>query len=64
MVGNALALPLENSSVDITVSGLVLNFISAPQKALAEMRRVTAPDGTVAMYVWDYAGKMDFLSHF
>jgi ubiquinone/menaquinone biosynthesis C-methylase UbiE len=50
-VGNALALPLEDSSVDITVSGLVLNFISEPEKALSEMRRVTAPGGTVALYV-------------
>jgi ubiquinone/menaquinone biosynthesis C-methylase UbiE len=64
IVGNALALPLEDSSVNITVSGLVLNFISEPEKALAEMRRVTAPGGTVALYVWDYAGKMDFLSLF
>jgi SAM-dependent methyltransferase len=63
-VGNALALPLEDSSVNVTVSGLVLNFISKPKKALAEMRRVTTPGGTVALYVWDYAGKMDFLSTF
>lgn len=63
-VGNALALPLEDSSVNVTVSGLVLNFISEPEKALAEMRRVTASGGTVAVYVWDYAGKMDFLRHF
>jgi len=63
-VGNALALPLEDSSVDVTVSGLVLNFISEPLKALAEMRRVTAAGGTVAVYIWDYPGKMDFLRYF
>jgi len=63
-VGNALALPLADSSVNITVSGLVLNFIPGPEKAIAEMRRVTAPGGTVALYVWDYAGKMDFLRLF
>ena len=63
-VGNALALPMKDSSVNITVSGLVLNFIPAPEKALAEMRRVTAPGRTVALHVWDYAGKMDFLSYF
>ena len=63
-VGNAMALPLEDSSVDITVSGLVLNFLSEPEKALNEMRRVTAPGGTVALYVWDYAGKMDLLNYF
>lgn len=63
-VGNALSLPLEDSSVDTTVAGLVLNFIPEPEKALAEMRRVTTVGGTVAVYVWDYAGRMDFLNHF
>jgi ubiquinone/menaquinone biosynthesis C-methylase UbiE len=63
-VGNALSLPLEESSVNITVSGLVLNFIPEPEKALSEMRRVTDVGGTVAVYVWDYAGEMDLLRHF
>jgi ubiquinone/menaquinone biosynthesis C-methylase UbiE len=63
-VGNALSLPLEESSVNITVSGLVLNFILKPEKALLEMMRVTSDGGTVAVYVWDYAGTMDFLRHF
>jgi ubiquinone/menaquinone biosynthesis C-methylase UbiE len=64
IVGNALLLPLDNSSVNIAVSGLVLNFIPEPQKALSEMRRVTDAGGKVAAYIWDYAGKMDFLRHF
>jgi ubiquinone/menaquinone biosynthesis C-methylase UbiE len=63
-VGNALSLALDNSSVNIAVSGLVLNFIPEPEKALSEMRRVTDAGGTVAVYLWDYAGKMDFLRHF
>ena len=63
-VGNALALPLEDASVHVTVSGLVLNFISEPEKALSEMRRVIVHGGTVAVYIWDYAGKMDFLRYF
>jgi len=63
-VGDALSLPVEDSSIDIAVSGLVLNFIPEPEKALAEMRRVTANGGTVAVYIWDYAGKMDFLNYF
>jgi len=62
--GNALDLPMDESSVDITVSGLVLNFISEPEKALTEMKRVTQTGGTVAVYVWDYAGKRDFLNYF
>lgn len=63
-VGNALSLPLKDSSVDIAVSGLVLNFIPDPEGALAEMKRVTINHGSVAVYVWDYAGKMDFLHLF
>ncbi len=63
-VGEALSLPMDDSSVDMTVSGLVLNFIPEPEKALAEMRRVTTIGGTVAGYIWDYAGKMEFLNHF
>jgi len=63
-VGNALSLQLDDSSVDIAVAGLVLNFIPEPEKALAEMRRVTTAGGAVAIYVWDYAGVMEFLNHF
>ncbi len=63
-VGNALALPLADASVALAVSGLVLNFLSDPVRALAEMRRVTVPGGTVALYVWDYPGTMDMLTHF
>lgn len=63
-VGDATALPVEDDSVDYVVSGLVLNFIPKPVEALTEMKRVTAPGGTVAVYVWDYAGTMDFLNTF
>jgi len=63
-MGNALLLPLDDESISLSVSGLVLNFIPAPEKALAEMKRVTRKDGTVAVYIWDYAGKMEFLNHF
>ena len=64
LVGNAIDLGMDDASVDLVVSGLVLNFISEPKKALVEMKRVTTTGGTIAAYVWDYAGKMDFLRHF
>ncbi|HEU5348036.1 MAG TPA: hypothetical protein VFU63_05435, partial [Ktedonobacterales bacterium] len=32
--------------------------------AAAEMARVVRPGGTVAAYVWDYAGKMELVRHF
>jgi SAM-dependent methyltransferase len=43
---------------------LVLNFIPDPARALAEMRRVVKPGGTVAAYVWDYAGDMQLMRYF
>ena len=46
------------------VSGLVLNFVPDPHLALLEMARVTAGGGTIAAYVWDYAGKMELMREF
>lgn len=63
-VGDALSLPVDDAFMDMAVSGLVLNFLSAPEKAIAEMRRVTKAGGTVAVYLWDYAGTMEFLNYF
>ena len=63
-VGDASALPVGSDSVDYTVSGLALNFIAEPVKALSEMKRVTSENGTVAVYVWDYSGTMDLLNAF
>ena len=46
------------------VSGLVLNFVPDQRAALAEMARVTVSEGTIAAYVWDYAGKMELMRFF
>ncbi len=54
--GDAQALPVEAASRDVVVSALVLNFVPDREKALAEMRRVARPGGTVGFYVWDYPG--------
>ena len=65
-VGDARALPVAAADVDVVVSGLVLNFVPADEHAaaLAEMRRAARPGGTVAAYVWDYAGEMQLMRHF
>ena len=63
-VGDAQALPVETASVDAVVSGLVLNFIPDPRKALSEMKRAVMQGGLVALYVWDYAGEMQMLRYF
>jgi len=62
--GSATAIPLDDASVDVVVSGLVLNFVPDHLSALAEMARVTGSGGTIGAYVWDYAGRMDLMRHF
>jgi len=62
--GEATALPVEDGSFDATVSGLVLNFVADPAEMLGEMARAVRPGGTVALYLWDYAGGMELLRRF
>jgi ubiquinone/menaquinone biosynthesis C-methylase UbiE len=54
--GDAQNLELEKDSLDVVVSGLMLNFVPDRLKALSEMRRVGRPGARVAFYVWDYPG--------
>ena len=63
-VGDAQALPFEDATFDAVVSGLVLNFVPAPAKAVWEMARVARAGGTVAVYVWDYGGEMQLMRYF
>ena len=62
--GNASAIPLAGSCVDVTSSGLVLNFFPDQPVALSEMIRVTKNGGVIGAYVWDYAEKMEYLRYF
>lgn len=62
--GSATAIPLADAAVEVVVSGLVLNFVPDQRAALAEMSRVTSNGGVVGAYVWDYAGKMEFMRLF
>jgi SAM-dependent methyltransferase len=64
LAGEAAAIPLADGAVDATVAGLVLNFVPDAQRGLREMRRVTAPGGRIAAYVWDYAERMEMMRHF
>ena len=63
-VGDAETLMADSGTFDAAVSGLVLNFIPQPERAVAEMTRITRPGGVVGAYVWDYAGKMQMMRHF
>ena len=62
--GDATRLPWKSGVHDVTVSGLVLNFVRDHESMAREMARVTRPGGRVAAYVWDYAGGMQMMRHF
>jgi SAM-dependent methyltransferase len=64
VVGGADDLPRNSTGFDRVVSGLVLNFLPDLPQALREMRARARPGGVVAGYVWDYAGRMEFLRIF
>ncbi len=63
-VADARALPSGDAAYDAVVSGLVLNFVPEPARAVAEMARVARPGAVAAVYVWDYAGRMELMRHF
>jgi SAM-dependent methyltransferase len=57
-------LPFADGTFDAAVAQLVVHFMSDPVAGLAEMARVTRPDGVVAACVWDHAGGRGPLSTF
>ena len=63
-LADATALPFAGDRFDYAISGLVINFVPEPVIAISEMRRVTRPGGTVAVYVWDYREGMELLRRF
>jgi SAM-dependent methyltransferase len=63
-VAEGQSLPVGSTLFDIAVSGLVLNFVPEPYRMVSEMTRAVRSGGVVALYVWDYPGKMELLRHF
>jgi SAM-dependent methyltransferase len=57
-------LPFADDAFDVALAQLVVHFMSDPVGGLAEMARVTRPDGVVAACVWDHAGGQGPLSAF
>lgn len=63
-VADAIALPWGSAMIDVTISGLMLNFVPDAVAAVREMARATRPGGRVAAYVWDYREGMALLRQF
>lgn len=63
-VGDALALRFPEAAFHASLSLLVFNFIPDAARALSEVRRVTAPGGSVTAAVWDYGDGMRMLRLF
>jgi SAM-dependent methyltransferase len=56
--GDACALPFPDASFDRAMTQLVLQFVPDTTQAVAEMRRVVRPGGTIAAAVWNTGGGM------
>jgi len=63
-VGDGQRIPFHDGAFDRTLSLLAINFVPDPQKAVAEMTRVTRRGGIVAAAVWDYGDGMEMLRLF
>lgn len=63
-LGRAEELPYPDASRGVVLAQLVLHFVTDPEAAAREMRRVLRPGGTVAASSWDSARGMEMLRHF
>ena len=61
---SAEQLPFEHDEFDAALAQLVVHFMKDPVAGLAEMARVTRPNGVVAACVWDHGGHQGPLSLF
>jgi len=55
-LGDAMALPWPDASVDAAAMALVIFFVPEPARGVAEMARVVRPGGGVSAYAWDILG--------
>lgn len=62
--GRAEKLPYEDDSQDVVLAQLVLHFVTDPEAAAREVRRVLRPGGTVAACSWDFVQGMEMLRYF
>jgi SAM-dependent methyltransferase len=54
--GDAQSLSFADREFDVAAMALVISFVPDAAKAVAEMKRVVMPQGTVGAYMWDVLG--------
>jgi SAM-dependent methyltransferase len=62
--GDAESLPFEDASFDAVVANFLLLHLGRPEQAVSEFARVLAPDGRLALTVWDRPEQARFLGVF
>ncbi|HEX2105438.1 MAG TPA: methyltransferase domain-containing protein [Solirubrobacteraceae bacterium] len=64
VAGDAEALPCADASFDAALGAFVVNHVPHPERAAAELRRVLAPSGRVALAMWGPPERVPFLGLF
>ena len=62
--GRAEAVPFPDAGFDVVAAQLVFHFVTDPDAAVGELRRVARPGGTVGACVWDGEHGMEMLRDF
>jgi ubiquinone/menaquinone biosynthesis C-methylase UbiE len=62
--GDAEDLPFEAGSFDAVTAAFVVNHLPHPERGAAELRRVLAPGGRVAVAMWGPPERVEFLGLF
>ncbi len=58
------SMPFPDGDFDAVVSGLLLNLLTHPDRAMTEMVRVIRTGGLIAAYVWDFGDGMQMMRRF
>src|SRR5215210_1803016 len=64
VAGDAEALPCGDGGFDAALGAFVVNHVPHPERAAAELRRVLAPGGRVALAMWGPPERVPFLGLF
>jgi SAM-dependent methyltransferase len=62
--GDAEDLPFADASFDAALAAFVVNHLPHPERGAAELRRVVAPGGRVAVAMWEQPERVEFLGLF